>query len=75
VVSSTVANHMNLALYPIDLKFYALVLDTPTTNLEPGCRQLLPPHPPVGEPYTPLFNEVWDKIFRQKVFALLWKTI
>ena len=44
----------NLALHPIDLKFYILFLDTPTTNLEPGCSRLLPPHrPSVGEKQPP----------------------
>ena len=38
--------HMNLALHPIDLKFYILILDTPITNLEPGCNRLPPPHHP-----------------------------
>jgi len=51
---------MNLALYPIDLKFYLLVLDTPIPNLEPGCSRLTLPTPPVEEnsPHTPLFHEV-----------------
>ena len=39
---STAANDVNLALYPIDLKFYILVLHTPITNLEAGCSRL--PH-------------------------------
>ena len=30
----TAANDMNLASYPIDLKFHILALDTPITNLE-----------------------------------------
>ena len=33
---------MNLALHPIDVTFYKLVLDTPTTNLEPKCSSSLP---------------------------------
>jgi len=50
----------NLALHPIDLEFYILVLDTPITDLEPGCSRLLPSHHPCGEnsPHTPLFHEV-----------------
>ena len=46
----------NLALHPIDLKFYILVLDTPTTNLEPACSRLLPPHYPCGGKYPPTFH-------------------
>jgi len=38
----------NLALHPIDLKLYILVLDTPTTNSEPGYSRLLPSHHPCG---------------------------
>jgi len=50
VNSSTAANdeRRNLELHPIDLKFYILVFDIPTTKLEPGCSRLLPPHHSCG---------------------------
>jgi len=34
----------NFALHPIDLEFYILVVDTPITNLKPGCSRLPSPH-------------------------------
>ena len=75
VIYSTEANDINLALYPIDLKLYILVFDTPITNLEPGCSRIPPPHHPCGGKKLVTLHVLILGNFRQKVFVLLRRII